>query len=1066
MTQAVFSSAWGTGQYHFGNWVSACNLGDVKYRFEPFSLDLSQEQLTGPEGDIALRPQAFALLKLLVERAPELLTRDEILDEVWGRHALSVNSLPQVIAEIRSALGDTAANSRYVATKHRRGYHFVAEVTIEEGEDEATGPGLIEPSQQQPLPDSKAPTAAPTRSGTRQWFPWAALAGVIVLAFLFFWSREPGTRGIGLQERPSVAVLGFRNLSDQSDLSWLNAALADLIGLHLAVGDVIRVVPGEAVARAQLSLELSRWDGLDLETLAFLTDLTKADYVVIGSYLPARSGGSEGVSITARIQNTASGVIEATLTQATALDEVTGAAQALGNQLRDELGIGSLQADEQSLVARSLPSATDARVAYFRGLERHRALDLSAAIENFELAVSLDSDAAAVHYALANALVDAGYLVRALQQARLAAVNADSASTREQLEIDALAARLGQDWPGARRDYQALFSFFPDEPSYGYRLLETEIEMGDLAAAEQTLEELEDSIETPGNDPMFLLASGDVAAALGDASDQLAFAESALTAAQRLQSVFLQAAARQSKAKALISRGQRLEAVAELDTASTLFQSLGADKSFADVLRDLGEVQRGLADYDAAEISLRQALEIYARLDYITGRAQASLALGNVAFNRGDDPLALISTASDLFQESGDYRGVADAQRNLAIAFDRAGDADTAITHYQAALTAYRRVGDNRGLGATLVSYGGTLGRQTRWAEAEQILQDALTQFELVDDKRGQAFALSNLAGVASNLGRNEQVEELNNRALILYREMGADDQAARILYNQALAARRRGELPISMAKLQEAESLSRDKGAKRIRLAALTTLADISLKMGDKSQAQTWLDTSESLDVRDQLRRALMLTTSGRLAQMEGNWSAARAAYVQAKDLREGSRALAWTLSSDLDLAALDLAEGKPVRAEESARRLAAEFQRLEESQDHALALMTEAQALIHQGRNEPARVRLESARNILDGWPDYELNLRLSLLDGMATEGHEPAIERLAWVSEQAQAQGYRLLSLQSDLELVRRFQSTGQIAEATRLRNATSQDIAARGLAGIPAFAVPGNRSSAGQ
>lgn len=1036
----------------------------MKYRFEPFTLDLGQEQLNGPEGDIALRPQAFALLKLLVERAPELLTRDQILDEVWGRHALSVNSLPQVIAEIRSALGDTAANSRFVATKHRRGYHFVADVTIDHDDttDSVESPP-DGPSGLQPPPEAPA---AKKQAGGAKWFWWAALAGAVALAAVLFWLRDPGANNLNQLERPSVAVLGFRNLSDQSELSWLNAALADLIGLHLAVGDVIRVVPGEAVARAQLSLELSRWDGLDRETLAFLTDLTKADYVVLGSYLPARSAGSDGVSITARIQNTASGVIEATLTQVTTLDEVTEAAQVMGNQMRDELGIGSLQSDEQSLVARSLPASPDARVAYFRGLERHRALDLSAAIDHLQQATSLDPDAAAVRYALANALVDAGYLVRALQQARLAAVNADALSTREQLEIEALAARLGQDWPGARRDYQALFSFFPDEPSYGYRLLETEIEMGDLSAAEQTLAELGERIQNADNDPLFLLASGDVAAALGDAPDQLAYADSALAAAQRLQSVFLQAAARQSKAKALISQGQGPEAVGELDTAGTLFQSLGADKSFADVLMDLGEVQRGLAEYDAAESSLSRALEIYSRLDYITGRAQANLALGNVAFNRGDDPHALIEAASDLFQESGDYRGVADAQRNLAIASDRAGDPEAAIGHYQAALTAYRRVGDNRGLGATLVSYGGTLGRQARWSEAESILQDGLAQFELIGDKRGQAFALSNLAGVASNLGRNEQVAELNNRALVLYREMGAGDQAARILYNQALAARRRGELPISMAKLQEAESLSRDKGAKRIRLAALTTLADVSLKMGDKKQAQGWLETSEALEVSDQLRRALMLTTRGKLAQMEGDWAAARSAYSQAKDLRESSSSRAWTLSSDLDLAALDLAEGRPVRAEESARRLASEFQRLEESQDHALALMTEAQSLIHQGRSEPARNRLESARSILDGRPDFELNLRLSLLDGMATEGHEPAIERLAWVSEQAQQHGYRLVSLLSNLELVRRYESTGRVVEATRLRNATSQDIAERGLAGISALAVPGNRSSAGQ
>lgn len=100
----------------------------MAYRFGPFQLDPRTGTLSGPEGPIPLRRQAFRLAEVLLERAPELLDHHTLLDSVWGRTALSANALTQTISELRHALGDDAHHPRYIETVHRRGYRVVCRV--------------------------------------------------------------------------------------------------------------------------------------------------------------------------------------------------------------------------------------------------------------------------------------------------------------------------------------------------------------------------------------------------------------------------------------------------------------------------------------------------------------------------------------------------------------------------------------------------------------------------------------------------------------------------------------------------------------------------------------------------------------------------------------------------------------------------------------------------------------------------------------------------------------------------------------------------------------------------
>jgi Tol biopolymer transport system component/DNA-binding winged helix-turn-helix (wHTH) protein len=137
-------------------------------RFGEFELDLSRQTLSLRGVRTKLQKQPFQVLELLIQRAPEIVSRDEIRRHVWGDsvHIDAPQSINFCIRQIRLALGDTSAG-RFVETLPRQGYRFVAPL---EGMPENTGI-----SEQPPIPEFRPRVAAP---------PWLipGLAALVVLA--------------------------------------------------------------------------------------------------------------------------------------------------------------------------------------------------------------------------------------------------------------------------------------------------------------------------------------------------------------------------------------------------------------------------------------------------------------------------------------------------------------------------------------------------------------------------------------------------------------------------------------------------------------------------------------------------------------------------------------------------------------------------------------------------------------------------------------------------------------------------------------------------------------------
>ncbi|HUR32478.1 MAG TPA: winged helix-turn-helix domain-containing protein [Vicinamibacterales bacterium] len=143
------------------------------FLFGDFEFDPGRFELRKGTDVQAVEPKALDVLRLLLERAPDVVEKDQIFSVVWKDVAVTDNALTRVIAQLRKALGDDARAPRYIATVSTRGYRMVAPVRHATSSDRA-------------LP-SEAPVEPRDRgASTSLWHPGRrtalVVAGVTALA--------------------------------------------------------------------------------------------------------------------------------------------------------------------------------------------------------------------------------------------------------------------------------------------------------------------------------------------------------------------------------------------------------------------------------------------------------------------------------------------------------------------------------------------------------------------------------------------------------------------------------------------------------------------------------------------------------------------------------------------------------------------------------------------------------------------------------------------------------------------------------------------------------------------
>lgn len=111
-------------------------------RFAEYHLDTDARQLLRGTREVHLSPKAFELLKVLVEKRPKALSKQELLEKVWPGVYVSDASLARAINEIRDAIDDHSRSDGFVQTVHGFGYRFAATgvVDLEPSAQASEGP--------------------------------------------------------------------------------------------------------------------------------------------------------------------------------------------------------------------------------------------------------------------------------------------------------------------------------------------------------------------------------------------------------------------------------------------------------------------------------------------------------------------------------------------------------------------------------------------------------------------------------------------------------------------------------------------------------------------------------------------------------------------------------------------------------------------------------------------------------------------------------------------------------------------------------------------------------------
>jgi eukaryotic-like serine/threonine-protein kinase len=186
------------------------------YEFGPFHMDPDRQILLRGNDPVAVTPKAFETLLCLVRRSRDVVTKEELLKEVWPNSFVEESNLSQNVFLLRKALGDTAEDRQYIVTLPGRGYRFAATVRIVTEQGDALVAQartrtqiLIEENEAETGQVLKVlPIPQKPKTSRRILLFMAVVAILLVLgALLLIRSRRPANFG----EKDSILVADFVN---------------------------------------------------------------------------------------------------------------------------------------------------------------------------------------------------------------------------------------------------------------------------------------------------------------------------------------------------------------------------------------------------------------------------------------------------------------------------------------------------------------------------------------------------------------------------------------------------------------------------------------------------------------------------------------------------------------------------------------------------------------------------------------------------------------------------------------------------------------------------------------
>jgi TolB-like protein/DNA-binding winged helix-turn-helix (wHTH) protein len=222
-------------------------------RFGTFEVSFASNEMRKAGVKIRVQQQPMKLLEILLERPGEVVTRDELRNRIWadenfGDFDQAVNI---AIAKLRHALGDSAESPRYIETLPKRGYRFIAEVSVLETDTctKTLEPAVGDRTGLEPAPQDQHVA----QTGARKRWPWSPRRAIValgvflsltILAVWLFRSWDRPSAGIR-----SIAVLPLDNLSGDASQDYFSDGMTDELITDLAKIKALRVISRTSVMR-------------------------------------------------------------------------------------------------------------------------------------------------------------------------------------------------------------------------------------------------------------------------------------------------------------------------------------------------------------------------------------------------------------------------------------------------------------------------------------------------------------------------------------------------------------------------------------------------------------------------------------------------------------------------------------------------------------------------------------------------------------------------------------------------------------------------------------------------
>ena len=305
-------------------------------------------------------PKVFEVLMALAKRDTNLVTKQELVEEVWDGRPTSDEPIARCISQLRGHLDDRQTPHQYIETLQRRGYRLKQHLE------------LHQPAEIAPAPDSAGEDGASPRL-------WKTVAAFLAIGFVaiaaFTWFTPPPAG--------SIAVMPFENLSGQEDDEYL------VSGTKQELVQMLQGLDDYTVKNGRVSYELES---------AEIAELLGVESVLFGAL---RRNGDE-LKISYEI-STDGNIVQG--------DTVEGVVSKLF-ELQESLAImvrNNLVGESKQTLIKSRPSDSDAYDSYMRGvyaLERRGDPEkFEKAIERFEEAIALDEEYGPSYLALATLYV-------------------------------------------------------------------------------------------------------------------------------------------------------------------------------------------------------------------------------------------------------------------------------------------------------------------------------------------------------------------------------------------------------------------------------------------------------------------------------------------------------------------------------------------------------------------------------------------------------------------------------------------------------------------------------------